>query len=101
MPITATTPLEYNGKSYPYYTVTLAISPVIKDYVGGSVALRLVPYREKTQEEGGGFETVEEMAVPQVFLDVFQSIENGDMALGGAVQGIMTAIQTYIIQKGI
>lgn len=101
MPITATTPLQHNGKEYPYYTVTLAISPLVKDYIGGSVALKLTPYREKTEEEGGGFELVDDAAVSQVFLDVFKTIEEGDMILGGAVQGIMTAVQTYIIQKGI
>jgi hypothetical protein len=101
MPITATTPLQHNGKSYPYYTATLAISPLVKDYIGGSVALKLVPYREKTEEEGGGFEMVEEQAISHVFLDVFQNIEAGDLILGQAVQGIMTAIQTYITLKGI
>lgn len=101
MPITATTPLQHNGKEYPYYTATLAISPLVKEYIGGSVALKLTPYREKTEEEGGGFEMVEEQAVSHVFLDVFQNIEAGDLVLGQAVNSIMTAIQIYITQKGL
>ncbi len=101
MPITATVPLEYNGNTYPYYTATLAISPLVKDYIGCSVVLKLTPYREKSLEEGGGFDVVEEMAVNQVFLDVFESISQGDLILGQAVNDIMASIQVYITQKGL
>jgi hypothetical protein len=101
MPIVSTQPIEQDGKSYPYLTVNLAISPLVKDYIGGSVALRLVPYREKTVEEGGGFEMLDDQAKAVVYLDVFATIDQGDVELGQAVNGIMSSIQQFIIDKGL
>ena len=51
MPIQSTNPIVVDGIEYPYYTVNLAISPLVKETeVGASVAMRLTPYREL---EGG------------------------------------------------
>jgi hypothetical protein len=51
MPIQSTNPIVVDGVEYPYYTVNLAISPLVKETeVGASVAMRLTPYREL---EGG------------------------------------------------
>ena len=101
MPITISTPIEQNGAIYPYYMINLAISPIEKEHVGGSVSLRLVPYREKTEAEGGGFERLEDQAKSVVFLDVFEQIGAGDVALANAVGSIMGAIQQFINDKNL
>jgi hypothetical protein len=51
MPIQSTNPIVVDGVEYPYYTVNLSISPIVRETsVGASVAMRLTPYRET--EEG-------------------------------------------------
>lgn len=96
MPIQSTTPVENNGNTYPYFMVNLAISPLVKPTdVGGSVAMRLTPYRVL---EDGSSETYEEGSIPLVYMDVFQET---DVALLTAVQTIMGSIQQFIIDKGI
>jgi len=55
MPITTTQPIQQNGHTYPYLSVNLAVSPLVEDYIGGSIALKLTPYREIDPADGGGF----------------------------------------------
>lgn len=99
MPISTTQPITISGNTYPYLTVNLAISPLIKDYIGGSVAMKLTPYRELGN---GEFDILDDSYAKQVvYLDVFQNIDNGDVELGNVVQSIMGAIQQYIIDKGL
>lgn len=101
MPITSTQPIQQNGKTYPYLSVNLAISPLVEDYIGGSIAMKLTPYREIDPADGGGFEFLEDQAKNIVFLDVFKTVGEGDMVLGRSVQLIMGAIQFYINGKGL
>ncbi len=96
MPILATQPLQENGHTYPYYIINLAVSPLIEDHIGGSIALKLTPYREL---EEGGFELLEDKAKSVVFLDVFKDIQQGDASLEKAVSQIMGALQQFILDK--
>ena len=99
MPIQSTNPITVDGVEYPYYTVNLAISPLVKETeVGASVAMRLTPYRELP---GGKPDVLQGHDRPVVYLDVFRTIDEGDMVLGQSVQQIMGAIQLYINGKGL
>lgn len=96
MPITSTKPVIKDGIEYPYFTLNLAISPLIMDTdIGGSCAMKLTPYRVK---EDGTFEFLEENAIPFSYLDVFTS---GDEALIKSTLTTMGAIQQFIIDKNI
>jgi hypothetical protein len=101
MPITSTQPIEKDGKTYPYLTVNLSISPLVQETLGASVAMRLTPYRVKGVEEGSGFEMLPDNAKAVVYLDVFPAIESGDLVLGQTVNGIMTSLQDFINGKGL
>jgi hypothetical protein len=99
MPILATVPLVVENKIYPYYAVHMSLSPIWQpDNIAGSVALRLVPYREKTQEEGGGYEYLQEHSKSVVYFDVFKEMPN-DIALADAVNGILGSIAKYVSDK--
>lgn len=99
MPITASIPIEYNGEQYPYYGVNLAISPKWDPTeVGGTVAMRLTPYRILPD---GTIEKLDDLAKAVVYLDVFTEINAGDTQLGMAVNLIMGSIQQFILDKGL
>ena len=96
MPITSTKPVIKDGVEYPYFSVNLAVSPLVNETtIGGSCAMKLTPYRVK---EDGTFEMLEENAIPFSYLDVFSS---GDEDLIKATTTIMGAIQQFIIDKNI
>jgi hypothetical protein len=96
MPITSTKPIVKDGIEYPYFTVNLAVSPLVNETtIGGSCAMKLTPYRVK---EDGTFEFLEENATPFSYLDVFSS---GDNDLIKSTTTIMGAIQQFIIDKNI
>ena len=96
MPIQSTNPVTVDGVKYPYYTVNLAISPLIKDTeVGASVAMRLTPYREL---EGGAPDVLQGHDTPVVYLDVFAS---EDMPAENAAYNILGIIQQFITEKGL
>jgi hypothetical protein len=98
MALQASTPIIKDGIEYPFYTVNLAVSPNIQENdIGGSVALRLTPYRIL---EDGSFEFCAEETKALAYVDVFQSIADGDSDLGVIVSGIMGKIQEFIIAKG-
>jgi hypothetical protein len=98
MPITSTQPIEQNGNTYPYLSINLAISPLVEDHIGGSIALKLTPYREL---EEGGFEFLEDQAKNVVYLDVFKTIQEGDTYLQTAVYNIMNTLQQFIYDKNL
>ncbi len=75
MPITTTQPINQNGHTYPYLSVNLAVSPLVEDYIGGSIAMKLTPYREIDPADGGGFEFLDDQAKNVVYLDVFREID--------------------------
>ena len=96
MPIQSTTPIVKEGIEYPYFMVNLAISPLVKPTdIGGSVAMRLTPYRVL---EDGSSESLPDDSIPFVYMDVFES---GDPAAMTATFAIMGALQQFIIDKGI
>jgi hypothetical protein len=96
MPIQSTNPIIVDGVEYPYYTINLAISPLVKETeVGASVAMRLTPYRET---ETGVLEVLQNHDRPVVYLDVFAS---EDMPAENAAYNILGIIQQFIIEKGL
>lgn len=99
MPLQASSPIENNEIEYPYYTVNLAVSPKIEaNDIGGSVALKLTPYRVL---ENGDLEFCHDKTKHLAYADVFQEIANGDTALLAIVSGIMEKIQEFILAKGL
>jgi hypothetical protein len=96
MPIQSTNPIVVDGIEYPYYTVNLSISPIVRETeVGASVAMRLTPYRET---ETGTLSVLQGHDRPVVYLDVFAS---EDMPAENAAYQILGTIQQYIIEKGL
>ena len=96
MPIQSTNPITVDGIEYPYYTVNLSISPLIKETeIGASVAMRLTPYREL---EGGTPDVLQGHDRPVVYLDVFAS---EDMPAENAAYGILGIIQQFVTDKGL
>lgn len=96
MPIQSTNPIVVDGIEYPYYTVNLSISPLIKETtVGASVAMRLTPYREL---ETGAADILQGHDRPVVYLDVFES---NDIPAETAAYNILGIIQQFINEKGL
>lgn len=96
MPIQSTNPIIVDGIEYPYYTVNLSISPLVKETeIGASVAMRLTPYRET---EEGKTDVLQGHDRPVVYLDVFAS---EDMPAENAAYNILGVIQQFIIEKGL
>jgi hypothetical protein len=96
MPIQSTNPIVVDGVEYPYYTVNLSISPIVRETeVGASVAMRLTPYRET---ETGTLTVLQGHDRAVVYLDVFAS---EDMPAENAAYDILNTIQQYIIDKGL
>lgn len=96
MPLISTNPTIVDGKEYPYFLVNLSISPFDAPK-GASVALRLTPYRN---EELGGIDSLPDHAKAVSLLDVFEVAEH-DAAFEKAVEGIMSTLQQFIIDKGL
>lgn len=99
MPIQATTPIEHDGQSYPYYGINIAISPQWRPTeIRASVAVRLTPFR--VDEATGEIHPLHEQVRPVVFADAFAAGQ-ADPAVAAAVNGIMDAIQQYVTAKGL
>jgi hypothetical protein len=91
----ATNPIEIDGKTYPKFSLNLAITG---RYLGdgssdANVAMRLVP----TRIEDGEVITADEAAIGIVL----GSLSGADEATQQAVGAIQTALQTYIQAKGL
>lgn len=98
MPLVSTQPTEFNGNEYPYFGLNLSISSLWQpNDVGGSVAMRLIPYRTLAD---GSTEKLDDQAKPVVYFDVFKEAQN-DPALAQVVTTIMGAIQDYITDKNL
>jgi len=80
MPIQSTNPIVVDGIEYPYYTVNLSISPLVKE------------------TETGVLDVLQGHDRPVVYLDVFAS---EDMPAENAAYQILGTIQQYIIEKGL
>jgi hypothetical protein len=93
--MTATTPIEIDGKQYDKFSLNLAISG---RYLGdgssdANVAMRLVP----TRTENGEVTTADEAAIGIVL----GSLSGADEATQQAVAAIQSALQNYITSKGL
>ena len=91
----ATNPIEINGKSYDKFSLNLAITG---RYLGdgstdANVAMRLVP----TRIENGEVITADEAAIGIAL----GSLAGSDAATQQAVGAIQSALQTYIVAKGL
>jgi hypothetical protein len=93
--MTASTPLQIDGKQYPKFSLNLAISG---RYLGdgssdANVAMRLVP----TRIEDGEVITADEAAIGIAL----GSLAGSDEATQQAVGAIQAALQAYITAKGL
>jgi hypothetical protein len=93
--MTASTPLQIDGKQYPKFSLNLAITG---RYLGdgssdAQVAMRLVPTRIENTE----VITADESAIGIAL----GSLAGSDEATQQAVSAIQAALQTYIIAKGL
>jgi hypothetical protein len=93
--MTATNPLQIDGKTYPKLSLSLAISG---RYLGdgssdANVAMRLVP----TRIENGEVITADEAAIGIVL----GSLAGSDEATQQAVGAIQSALQSYLQAKGL
>jgi hypothetical protein len=93
--MTATNPLQIDGKSYPKFSLNLAITG---KYNGdgssdANVAMRLVP----TRIEDGEAITADEAAIGIAL----GSLTGADEATQQAVGAIQAALQAYITAKGL
>jgi len=96
MPITSTNPIEVDGNVYPYFMVNLAISPLVKPTdIGGSVAMRLTPYRVI---EDGSSVSLPDNSIPITYMDVFDS---GYTVSINAAATFIGALQTFFNEKNL
>ena len=91
----ATTPLQIDGKTYPKFSLNLAITG---KYSGdgssdANVAMRLIP----TRIENGEVISADESAIGIVL----GSLAGSDEATQQAVGAIQAALQSYIQAKGL
>jgi hypothetical protein len=95
MKIKATTPLVNHGSKYPYYAVSLSMSPLWKPGLGCSVAIRLTPFMEK---QDGSFDTLPQEKKAISLLDIFETAD-GDEHFEAAITKIMEALQELVDNK--
>jgi hypothetical protein len=95
MKITSSNPIIKNEIEYPYFAVSLAMSPIYKPGIGASVAIRLTPFREL---EDGNYDILQDEVKSISLLDIFE-IAQGDPHFESAIQGIMETLQTLINNK--
>lgn len=95
MKIEATEPLVKDGVEYPYYAVSMSMSPLWKPGLGASVAIRLTPFREL---EDGSYESLPNQPKAISLLDIFETAQ-GDSHFEDAIQGIMKTLQDLIDNK--
>lgn len=99
MAILATTPVVIDSVEYPYYAISLVVSPQLKTAdVTGSMVLRLQPYRVLPDN------TIDlapaENARNHIVSDIFQRAAQ-DQEFGSALQSIYAALANYISVKGL
>jgi hypothetical protein len=91
----ATNPIQIDGKSYPKFSLNLAITGryLADGSSDANVAMRLVP----TRIEDGEVITADEAAIGIAL----GSLTGADEATQQAVGAIQAALQTYIQAKGL
>jgi hypothetical protein len=93
MALVSKNPIVVDGIEYPFYALNLAVSPLVKETsIGGSVSMKLTPYR---YDEDGKIDLLEQSR-SQLYLDVFTS---GDAIGIECATDVMTAIQKFIDNK--
>ena len=95
MKIKAKKPVIKDGIEYPYYAVSMSMSPLWKPNIGASVAIRLTPFREL---EDGSFDILKNQPKAISLLDIFE-VADGDPHFEDAIQGIMKTLQTLVDNK--
>ena len=95
MKIKATKPLVKDGVEYPYYAVSMSMSPLWKPGVGCSVAIRLTPFREK---KDGSFDSLPQQPKAISLLDIFETAD-GDPHFEAAITKILAAVQELVENK--
>jgi hypothetical protein len=100
--MTATTPLQIDGKTYDKFSLNLAISGAYKanGQPDASIAMRLVPTRivPATDEAPASVETADSAAIGLLRGHLS---EVADPAEQTAVAAIQSALQTLLISKGL
>ena len=99
MPLTITPrPVAEPDNAYDKTLISLAISPIIMDGdIEAAMSMRCVPYRVLAD---GSIESRDDLAVTINSGAVFAESAT-DPALATAAEAIWTALQTYLVQKGI
>ena len=95
MKIKSAKPTIVNGVEYPYFAVSLSMSPLWKPNIGASVAIRLTPFREL---EDGSFDILKNQPKAISLLDIFE-VADGDPHFEAAITDIMGALQTLVDNK--
>lgn len=95
MKIKSAKPTIVNGIEYPYFAVSLSMSPLWKPNIGASVAIRLTPFREL---EDGSFDILKDKPKAISLLDIFE-VADGDPHFEAAITDIMGALQTLVDNK--
>ena len=95
MKIKAKNPIVKNDIEYPYYAVSMSMSPLWKPGVGCSVAIRLTPFRER---EDGSFDSLPQQPKAISLLDIFETAD-GDPHFEAAITKIMAAVQELVDNK--
>jgi hypothetical protein len=93
--MTASNPIQIDGKSYPKFSLNLAITGKYNGdgSIDANVAMRLIP----TRIEDGEVITADEAAIGIAL----GSLTGADEATQQAVSAIQSALQTYIQAKGL
>jgi hypothetical protein len=99
--MTATNPIEIDGKQYPKYSLNLAITGGYKadGSQDASIAMRLVPTRlvPATDEASASVETADFAAIGLLRGHLSEVADPAEQA---AVAAIQTALQTLVTAKG-
>jgi hypothetical protein len=95
MKIKSTKPTIKNGVEYPYFAVSLSMSPLWKPNLGASVAIRFTPFREL---EDGTYEAIPNEPKAISLLDIFETAQ-GDPAFEDAIQGMLKTLQDLVDKK--
>jgi hypothetical protein len=100
--MTATTPIQIDGKQYPKYSLNLAISGTYRanGTPDASIAMRLVPTRlvPATDEAPASVETADSAAIGLLRGHLSEIADPAEQA---AVTAIQSALQTLLTAKGL
>jgi hypothetical protein len=100
--MTATNPIQIDGKSFDKYSLNLAITGSYKPNgtPDASIAMRLVPTRlvPATDEAPAAVETADSAAIGLLRGHLSEVADPAEQA---AVSAIQTALQTLLISKGL